>query len=254
MSSRFLIYALTCPRCGAVRYIGKSMSGMRRPRQHLAPSSLAQPCHRTHWLRSLIAANLHPGVRVLEELASSDGLVAAEVRWIAHGRVQGWPLTNGTDGGDGTPGHKHTEETLALLSKRARNKSPEVRQRMADAQRGKRLPPEVRAKISEAGKGRLVSSDTGAKISASLAGKAKPYMAGRNKALIWTPEMRDKIAQARRRETDNKPNVKPIRVGLVSRSISEWARAAGIDPPRFRARVRDLRWPMERALELRIGQ
>lgn len=202
--SRFLIYALTCPRCGAVRYVGKSTTGMVRTRQHLTPSMLAQRCYRTRWLRSLLAGGLKPGVTILEELVAVDGLAAAEVRWIAHGRAAGWPLTNGTDGGDGTPGSV---------------RSPESRARM----------------------------------SAALSGRKKPHLAAQNRARAWSPEMRAKVSRARRENTSNKPNAKPIRMGLVTRSITDWARAAGIHPPRFRDRVRKLHWPIERAIGIRTG-
>lgn len=38
LKSKFLIYGLTDPITDELRYIGRSSSGLNRPRQHLAPS------------------------------------------------------------------------------------------------------------------------------------------------------------------------------------------------------------------------
>ena len=176
MASRFLIYALTCPRCGAVRYIGKSTSGLARPKSHFAPSHLKFHNHRTAWLRSLKDAGLRYGVTVLEELTSAEGIDAAEIRWIASGRAQGWLLTNGTDGGDGLLGRKRSAETNAksAASQRGklapylieRNKSAEQRAAVSSALKGRTYSEETLQRMREAARRRVATYPPSAKARA----------------------------------------------------------------------------------------
>jgi len=49
---------------------------------------------------------------MLEELSSPDALVVAEREWIAAARRAWVPLTNATDGGDGSLGVKQTPEWI----------------------------------------------------------------------------------------------------------------------------------------------
>src|ERR1700690_2202204 len=99
-----LIYALTDPRSGDIRYVGRSSSGLTRPQQHLAPAGLAADTgHKANWIRELVRLGFKPGIVVLEHLAddcTEDALIAAEIRWIANYKPQG-RLTNMTDGGEG---------------------------------------------------------------------------------------------------------------------------------------------------------
>lgn len=95
--SRFLVYGLIDPRFGTFRYIGKSSSGMSRPRAH---ARLAKRGHRGYvynWIRSLLALDLTYEIVVLERCAA-DSLDACEIKWIAWYRPFGW-LTNISDGG-----------------------------------------------------------------------------------------------------------------------------------------------------------
>lgn len=124
-----LIYALIDPRTDEIRYVGKSSWGMARPKRHTNPPELAKdPTHKGNWLRNLIDSGGFPIIRVLEVVESVDALIPAEIRWIAEGREQGWPLTNATPGGDGAPyGNTyasavvHTEEWKQAASERMQN-------------------------------------------------------------------------------------------------------------------------------------
>lgn len=212
MASRFLIYALTCPRCGAVRYVGKSTAGMSRPRSHFAPSHLRPHNHRTAWLRSLKDAGLHYGILVLEEFSDADGINEAERRWIAHGRAAGWPLTNGTDGGDGMSG---------------RVPSQQMREKSAAAQRGQKRPhnidknksPEMRAKVSAALKGRVYSEETLQRM--------REAAKRRNPASAETRAKWAAKAALRRHTADELE-----RMGKAQREV--WARAKARAPLRMR--------------------
>src|SRR5689334_22004216 len=133
MTSKFLIYGLVDPRTDAVRYIGKSCSGISRPKVHSMSSSLQQRGHKVNWVRSLVALNLKPTIRVLEEFSAVADLNDAECFWIAQGRGLGWPLTNLTKGGEGTTGCIVSAETRAKL---AAAMTPEIRAKFAAALMG----------------------------------------------------------------------------------------------------------------------
>lgn len=113
---KFLIYALTDPRTDEVRYIGKSTSGLKRPKEHLRPTQLKPNTHKTRWIRQLLTQGLKPKIQILEEFSTGDDLNYAECFWIAQGRGLEWKLTNATKGGDGqSKGYAPSEETRAKM-------------------------------------------------------------------------------------------------------------------------------------------
>jgi len=166
---RNLVYALVDPRTAEVRYVGKTIRGVERIREHTQSSSLdREETYKARWIRSLRRDGLAPVIRILEAQPTRKQLNEAEVRWIAYGRESGWPLTNLTDGGEGALGrnpesiakfrakmigHPVSAETRAKIS--AANKiayaSPKLRKLVGDRARGKELSPEARALISAAG-------------------------------------------------------------------------------------------------------
>lgn len=159
MVSRYIIYGLTDPRTDEVRYIGRSSSGLGRPRRHLRESAFDD--HKSRWIKSLIALDLKYGIVVLESCPSASALSEAEQRWIAHGRVLGWRLTNVLVGGDaGRTGLTTSPETRAKQSAAAkgRPKSPEHRAAMSRARLGVRSTEETRAKQSASQKARIAAN------------------------------------------------------------------------------------------------
>lgn len=169
----FLIYALTDPRTGEIRYIGKSSSGLARPQEHGGRHLPRDRSRKGDWIRALQKDGLSYGVSVLEEFPSNDGVDPAEIRWIAYGRSQGWDLTNLTDGGDGCFGRKMSEAGRAKL--RARKFSPETREKIAASKRGKKQPWLVARNI--ANRGRKASEETRAKL--SVARKGNQHLLGK---------------------------------------------------------------------------
>ena len=100
---RVYIYGLRCPLVGVIRYIGKSVNPERRMSNgHLKDARLGNTDHHTaRWLKKLLRLELLPELVIIEEVAEGERWQDAERRWIAHGREQGWPLTNTTAGGQG---------------------------------------------------------------------------------------------------------------------------------------------------------
>lgn len=114
------IYVLRDPRDGAIRYVGWTKHAKIRLKKHIWCKDRS---HKQHWINSVIADGKRPLMEIIED-GSGPGFAEAERRWIAHYRSIGCPLTNGTDGGEGALGLRHTEE--------AKRKSGEAR-------RGKKL-------------------------------------------------------------------------------------------------------------------
>ena len=106
------IYALVDPRTLKIRYVGKADNPYQRYCRHLIDK---YPCHRVDWIRSLLKIGLLPIQQILEECDKSEW-EQKERYWIAFERKQGYDLTNGTDGGDGYRGGKHTEESKRKAS------------------------------------------------------------------------------------------------------------------------------------------
>lgn len=111
---RCLIYGLIDPRTLLIRYIGKSVNGLYRPRCHKSSAHLKEKTYKNNWIKQLIYEGLSYDIVVLED-TSREEIVQAERWWIAYGRALGWPLTNLTDGGEGPLGRKISEEQRARL-------------------------------------------------------------------------------------------------------------------------------------------
>ena len=167
-----LIYALRDPRSWEPRYIGKSTTGMDRPKRHRLSSRLATRSHKNSWIKSLLAVGIEYVIEILEQVSTAEKLGVRERFWIARGRAVGWRLTNATDGGDGTPGLVRSPQHRAKVSAalRGRKLTAEHRERIGAAQRGKVLTPECRAKLSLVRTGYRESAATRAKKSASHMG------------------------------------------------------------------------------------
>lgn len=127
--SRFIIYALhhnDSPRI----YIGRSSTGLERPRQH-GKTKTCFPVSR--WAHKLSKQGKTYSIAVLEEFDSPEHLNEAERFYISYFRSLGIPLLNCTDGGEGL--YNATAETRAKLSA---------------AMTGRTFTPEWKAKISRA--------------------------------------------------------------------------------------------------------
>lgn len=94
-----VIYALTDPRTGDIRYVGYSSQLSRRFCAHLQDARKGLLTHKAKWIASLLREGLRPGLEVLEE--SPVSAPQQEKIWIAALRSKGFNLTNDTDGGDG---------------------------------------------------------------------------------------------------------------------------------------------------------
>lgn len=189
-----LIYTLSDPRTGRVRYVGKTCQRPTRRLGHHVSTARHRRNHRERWIASLGVA---PTLTVVEQVTGSVVDVAeVERRWIARLRSDGCHLTNLTTGGEGTPGRKASAETRAKMSAslmgnqcaRGCKRSPATRS-LLSAQKignkhslGLKRRPETLARMSAAlmgnqnARGRVCSPETRAKIGAANRRRAASWV------------------------------------------------------------------------------
>jgi hypothetical protein len=213
-----IIYSLIDPVTDAVRYIGKSTYGIERAREHGRESQLRKyPSHKSNWIWSLHKSGLDYRIEILERCSDKNALCDLERQWIAKGRAAGWPLTNLTDGGDGTPGVIHNPQRAerirqALKGRKRPPFSADWRAKIGAGNLGKKMPPksaETLARMSASHKGAIASPEARAKMSAAHKGK-KHVVSPEGRASINTAmalrrgiplsvEHKEKLRQAIRR-------------------------------------------------------
>jgi hypothetical protein len=146
--AKYIIYGLTDPRDGALRYVGQSCRGMLRPRRHSSKGNLIWNPHKINWIKKLESLGMRYGIVLIEDVADVNFLNEREIWWISIGRAWGCNLLNATDGGEGTRGWKMSEATKAKIgaAHRGKPKSPEHIARMI----GRPVSKTTRAKMSSA--------------------------------------------------------------------------------------------------------
>lgn len=124
---------------GLTRYAGKTLKPLhKRLNRHLAEARRGVKTYKCNWIRSVDYQVKIDLVKVVE----GDG-AQEEIELIALLRSQGAKLVNGTDGGDGALGRKHSFETKSKMSSLHRGKelSIETKEKMSSAKSGRRLSP-----------------------------------------------------------------------------------------------------------------
>ena len=156
-----LIYILIDPRTDDVRYVGKSVTGLHRPR-------CRHGGHCWSWEENLKNEGLKPRIEILESFPDdlskekrNGTLEVWERYYIALGRHLGLPLTNLTKGGEGAS-REWTEEQKKHLRKVTHFRNPinfgrklteEERRKIGDGNRHprgkyKKRSPEAQAALS----------------------------------------------------------------------------------------------------------
>lgn len=181
------IYALRDPRTDLIRYVGKADDPQKRLSVHLADKHRN---HRTNWIKDLMINGLEPVLEIVDEVPFSEWPMW-EVAYIENFRDLGYPLVNGTLGGEGSMGV--TEETLAKIqeSRKHLKRTPESKEKTRKAVKKywASITPEEKAArlnktrvagfgnrvgISPVNKGVPCPEEQRKRISASLKGRPKP--------------------------------------------------------------------------------
>lgn len=114
MEQQIFIYALEDHTyISSTVYVGYTIDPDKRLKRHLeeATSNRSERNrYRNCWIRSLLNRGVMPKMIILEEIKDGDWQ-EAEKYHIAYFKSIGMKLCNDTEGGDGTLGHKHTDES-----------------------------------------------------------------------------------------------------------------------------------------------
>jgi len=184
----WFIYALSDPRTGETRYIGKTTSLEWRLSEHIQDAVDNVCTMKARWLRGLLQCGSWPEIRVLDD-GHDNRWPEAEKYYIRFFREEvGSRLLNMTDGGEGCPGHKHSPESRAKMGVR----------------KGSRLTETTRAKIREARAKQVMpplSADARRRISESNKGRPRPDNVARNKSRSgwhFTEEQKRRFSEMRK--------------------------------------------------------
>lgn len=172
------VYILSDPRSGEIRYVGMTRKTIdARLRRHLVSESDQRNgrTYRARWVQSLKRLGLRPHVALVQAVPGDSG-GAAERYWIAYFRSVGCPLTNGSDGGDGSRGYVMSDAHRKAVGHAATAKWQKWRDE------GRRISDETRERLRIKALGRKASDE------------AKAKMRGPRKPL--TTEHREKIRLA----------------------------------------------------------
>lgn len=148
-----------------VRYVGRSRNDSPKSRYatHLYDATHGSTLHVHNWIRKTLT-NDEVIVTCAETGISYEESGIKETHYIKLFRSKGYDLTNLTDGGEGTVGHKRTDQQKARVSevhlraKRSQETRKKISQSNKGKSRGKGIPKsqEHRRKIAEGRKGKLL--------------------------------------------------------------------------------------------------
>lgn len=172
--NRFYVYALRVEGEEHPFYIGKGQGN--RAIHHFTPSSLKKNSHKNNKIKKAREEGKEVKVEFLESGLTNDVACEREREYIAkYGRwdVDGI-LANRTDGGEGSVGHRPSEETRKKMSE-SHKANP------YSHWKGKKMSDEHKKKIGAAGKGRKLSEEAKRRISEANKGRKMPDNALRNK-------------------------------------------------------------------------
>ena len=213
------IYALSDPRNGRVRYVGKSDDPQKRLLNHIHNAVVQRKRnHRANWIRQVVASGGQPVVAILE--SGTGDWQAVEQRWIAHFKQAGADLVNSTSGGEGM--HNLREETRARLAEATRLKwqDPVYRARLIALRTGRKQSAETIAK--------RVAKNTGKKRTAEQrVGMAAAQQVAVQKGKYYSPEVRARISRSQKLRWANPEEYQKA----VKRGKKAWA-----DPAKRAAR------------------
>lgn len=117
MEQKYIIYALVQPDTNEIRYIGKSTSGLSRPKEHFKPKNyLHGKTYKDKWMNKCLSNNIIPEIIILASTENKEELCNLEIEYIEKYKQMGAPLTNLTDGGEGSLGWVPSEETRKNIS------------------------------------------------------------------------------------------------------------------------------------------
>lgn len=121
---KYKIYVLIDPRTDDIRYVGQTIQTLlSRLNKHLNSKDKS---HRTNWIKNLKNNNLIPIIK--EICCTNDKLECNELEqfYIKKYNDDGYNLVNMTEGGEGSIGFKHNDETKYVMSIKTKERMKDV--------------------------------------------------------------------------------------------------------------------------------
>lgn len=116
------LYTLTSPEAeDIVKYVGYTKNPKRRLNKHIHSYKTGSNKIKC-WIKSLHNKGLQPVMTIIDECNSVEEAWGLEIEYIKMFKSVGANLKNGTLGGEGARGYKHTEEALSKISKAPKNR------------------------------------------------------------------------------------------------------------------------------------
>lgn len=101
MKNKILIYYLSDPISGEIRYVGQTSKTLEeRLKIHLRDANYKKNNRRVSWIKSIVKKGFIPRIEFIEEVNCEEWQFW-EMYWIEQFKAWGFNLTNGTKGGDG---------------------------------------------------------------------------------------------------------------------------------------------------------
>lgn len=114
----YKIYTLTHPITNEIRYVGRTQTKLEaRLKRHLKAKDKS---YRVNWIKSLLDNDLIPNINLICETTSFEHCIELEMFYINKYKELGYNLINMTDGGDGSIGFKHSDESKKIISEKTK--------------------------------------------------------------------------------------------------------------------------------------
>ena len=217
----YYVYVYYDPRINPATpiYVGKGHGD--RYQHHIKKG--AKNKHLFNKLNKIKECSMEPLIEFTEKNLSEKDAIVLEIELISKfGRADKklGTLCNWTDGGEGTSGYKHSEETKRLFSEQRKGKKQTQKQYEANCSR--KVSEETKKKISKATKGHKWTTV-----------QQREAIREHNKTRKITEEMRCKWSKTRLGHTPTKANYPPIEklIAMIeSSSKNKVAKQLGINP------------------------
>lgn len=119
----YTIYTLSCPNSGDVKYIGVTKQNLKsRLYKHIHEAKNYQYINeKRRWIKEVKI----PIIETLDTTTNLNDSYNLEMYWISQFKTWGFNLLNLTDGGKGSIGFKHSNESRVKITKANRSRHPE---------------------------------------------------------------------------------------------------------------------------------
>lgn len=212
----FYVYVLFRPWDGSPCYIGKGKG--KRWREHAISGAKHKNRHLANIFKKsggkLPAVKIREGLTELEAFEAECALIAALGR-----QIDGGPLVNLTDGGEGVVGMAHSEETKARLGKKSKEAwaDPQGRARTIARQNEGRASAEYRAKRSAISKAMWADPVKAAALREKRRTRfddpaERERMSIATKSAMDNPEVRARVSVAQKKRCEREGRIKQPRI------------------------------------------